>query len=148
MEAIKFKKCHPDARCPERQTPGSAGLDLRSVGGPYRIEPGQRLLVPTGLALEIPEGFMGEIRSRSGLAILGGIVVFNAPGTIDSDYRGEIRVILINLSEKTYVVDPGQRIAQLVITRCVAPESINFFEVDGLSSTARGEGGFGSTGQQ
>jgi dUTP pyrophosphatase len=148
---LKVRRLHPDARLPERSTPGSAGLDLFAWDGgldlsnpTYYLDPGGRILVRTGIALEIPDGFEGQIRPRSGLALRNGITVLNTPGTIDSDYRGEVGVILVNLSNQYYFVNHGDRIAQLVIAPVTRAEVV---EVDELSDTTRGEGGFGSTGR-
>ncbi len=132
---------------PSYQTPGAAGLDLpAALEAPLPIEPGARALVPTGFAVEIPEGFEGQVRPRSGLAVRKGLTVLNAPGTIDSDYRGELRVILVNLGAEPVVLERGDRVAQLVI----APiERVRVEEIAGdarLSDTVRGEGGFGHTG--
>lgn len=131
---------------PQYETEGAAGMDLRACieGESLIIKPMVRLLVPTGLAVEIPQGYEMQIRPRSGLALKQGITMVNAPGTIDSDYRGEIGVILINLSGRDYELRHGERIAQIVlapVTRCV------WIEVDGLDETRRGTGGFGSTGK-
>ena len=119
-------------------------MDLASAAdGPLRVEPGARVGVPTGLALEIPAGHEGQVRPRSGLAIRAGVTVVNAPGTIDSDYRGEIVVLLVNLGQETHTIMPGDRVAQLVIapvTRCELEEAVE------LGETARGDGGFGHTG--
>jgi dUTP pyrophosphatase len=142
IEKIMFIKTHPEACIPTQGTTGSAGYDLKSIENVI-IDPNERVLVKTGLILEIPNGYEGQIRSRSGLAINHGIVVLNAPGTIDSDYRGEIKVILYNMGDKSFTIEPGLRIAQLVI----APyTSCDFEETKNLNSTNRGEGGFGSTG--
>ncbi len=129
---------------PEYQTSGSAGADLRAcVASPIQINPGDRRLVPTGLRLEIPEGYEAQVRPRSGLAFKHGITVLNSPGTIDSDYRGEVGVVLHNAGKEVFTVNHGDRIAQLV----VAPVSRAVFEVrDLLSDTERGSGGYGSTG--
>ena len=135
---------------PEYQTPGSAGADIRANlppgqrEGGFPLAPMQRAVVPTGLRVEIPEGYEMQIRPRSGLALRHGITLPNTPGTIDSDYRGPLGVLLVNLGDQPFVVAHGERIAQLV----VAPVVQARFEVaDGLSVTARGEGGFGSTGR-
>jgi dUTP pyrophosphatase len=109
------------------------------------LEPMQRFLVPTGLYMEIPEGFEGQVRPRSGLAIKSGISVLNSPGTIDADYRGQVCVILINLSDKPFVINSGDRIAQLIIARC---EQVEPIQVEVLSATERGAGGFGHTGKK
>jgi len=134
---------------PSYETPGAAGADLRAnLAAAYRaaglvLEPGARALVPTGLRLEIPAGYEVQIRPRSGLALKHGISLANAPGTIDSDYRGPLGVILVNLGDTTFTVEHGARIAQMV----VAPVAQAAFEEVGvLSDTARGAGGFGSTG--
>ncbi|MEO7793977.1 MAG: dUTP diphosphatase [Thermoanaerobaculia bacterium] len=133
-----------DLPLPEPATPGSAGADLRAaVSEELVLAPGQRALVPTGWSVEIPQGWEGQVRPRSGLATKHGLTVLNSPGTIDSDYRGEIRVLLINLGAEPFVVRRGERIAQLVISP--APR-VRFVEVETLSASRRGEGGFGSTG--
>jgi len=129
---------------PQYETSGSAGLDLRAaIDQPLQVAPFERKLVPTGLYLELPQGYEAQIRPRSGLAYKKGLSVPNAPGTIDSDYRGEIKVILINLSQQVQSIEPGERIAQMVIARY---EQVTFEEVSHLSDTKRGAGGFGSTG--
>lgn len=129
---------------PAYQTPASAGMDLRAaLDAPLVLEPGARSLIPTGLRLEIPPGYEGQVRPRSGLALKRGLTVLNAPGTIDADYRGEVGVILINLSREAQRIEPGERIAQLVfapVARAVLVES------DSLADSERGAGGFGSTG--
>jgi dUTP pyrophosphatase len=129
---------------PEYASTSAAGLDLRANLSENRtLAPLERVLIPTGLFIQIPEGFEGQIRPRSGLAIKHGITVLNAPGTIDSDYRGEVMIILINLSTEAFVINDGERIAQLV----VAPhQQIVWNSVDNLTSTDRNEGGFGHTG--
>ncbi|HEX3128622.1 MAG TPA: dUTP diphosphatase [Thermoanaerobaculia bacterium] len=133
-----------DLPLPGPASPGSAGLDLRAaVEDELVIRPGERRLVPTGLVLEIPPGWEGQVRPRSGLALRHGIGILNAPGTIDSDYRGEVGVILINHGEAPFPVKRGDRVAQLVIARV---ESVEWVESDSLAETGRGEGGFGSTG--
>ncbi len=131
---------------PAYETKNSAGLDLRAYlpEGPITLEPMQRSLVPTGLYMEIPESYEGQVRPRSGLAIKSGITVLNSPGTIDADYRGQVCVILINLSDKAFVINSGDRIAQLVIARC---EQVETEQVEVLSETERGAGGFGHTGK-
>lgn len=129
---------------PEYKTQGSSGLDLRaSIASPIELKPLQRALIPTGIYISIPEGFEGQIRGRSGLALNHGISLANGIGTIDSDYRGEIKVILINLGDKPFTVNHGDRIAQLVIIKY---ERIEFEEVEELEDTNRGSGGFGHTG--
>jgi dUTP pyrophosphatase len=142
---IRFRKLRPGAVAPAYMTAGAAGMDL-SAGGEEAIVlgPGDRAAVPTGLALEIPDGFEGQVRPRSGLARKLGITLTNAPGTIDSDYRGEVTVLLINLGREAHVIQPGDRIAQLVIapvTRATLLES-----AEDLSDTKRAGGGFGHTG--
>ncbi|MDP3255632.1 MAG: dUTP diphosphatase [Bosea sp. (in: a-proteobacteria)] len=131
---------------PAYESAGAAGLDLRAAlaeGAVLELAPGARDLVPTGLCLQLPEGFEAQVRPRSGLAARHGITVLNAPGTVDSDYRGEVKVILINHGTETYAIRRGDRIAQLV----VAPVSrAHFSEVTALEATGRGAGGFGSTG--
>jgi len=129
---------------PEYRTAGAAGLDLRAaIPEPIRLRPRERRLVPTGLILEIPEGYEGQVRPRSGLALKHGISMVNAPGTIDSDYRGEVGVLLVNLGEEEFLVEPGARIAQLVICPVARARLV---EVDAASATERGAGGYGSTG--
>jgi dUTP pyrophosphatase len=129
---------------PQYATVHSAGLDLRAnLDAPVTLKPLERSLVPTGLFIELPEGFEAQIRPRSGLAAKHGISLVNTPGTIDPDYRGEIKVILVNLSDVPFTLEPGERIAQMVIARF---EHISWNEVEMLSETARGEGGFGHTG--
>ena len=131
---------------PAYETVNSAGMDLRAYlpDGELVIKPMQRALVPTGLFMEIPVGYEGQVRPRSGLAIKSGITVLNSPGTIDADYRGEVKVILINLSDTDFVIKSGDRIAQLVIAKC---EQMKVVEVETLSETERGAGGFGHTGK-
>lgn len=135
---MTFKKLHEDAVIPHYQTIGSAGLDLHSIEATI-IEPGKRALVPTGLAINLPGGTEGQVRSRSGLAAKHGISVLNSPGTIDEDYQGEIKVILYNSSDSTFRVEKGDRIAQLV----VAP----VYKLEGYTlDNTREDKGFGSTG--
>ena len=134
-----------DLALPEYATPGAAGADLRAAlpSGPLTLEPGERALVPTGLRLEIPPGFEGQVRPRSGRARREGFTLLNSPGTVDSDYRGELRVLVINLGREPVIVKRGERVAQLVI----APVSrAAFCEVAELSETDRDTGGFGHTG--
>lgn len=133
-----------EAPLPAYQTPGSAGLDLcAAIPEPIRLDPGERRLIPTGFALEIPRGYEAQVRPRSGLALRHGIGMVNAPGTIDSDYRGEIGVLLVNHGSEPFVIEPLARIAQLVICPVVQAE---LELVSELSSTERGSGGYGSTG--
>ncbi len=130
---------------PEYSTVLSAGLDLRAyLQDDIILKPLQRVLVPTGLFIELPEGYEAQIRPRSGLAYKHGITVLNSPGTIDADYRGEIKVILVNLSNDDFVIKSGERICQMVIAK---HETASFLVVDSLESTDRGEGGFGHTGK-
>ena len=129
---------------PAAASAGSSGCDLRAaLAGEAVLRPGERLLVPTGLALEIPPGWEGQVRPRSGLALRHGIGMVNAPGTIDSDYRGEVGVLLINLGSEPFTLRRGDRIAQLVIARV---ETVEWEEAEALDGSDRGEGGFGSTG--
>lgn len=131
---------------PSYATVNSAGVDLKAnIEEPIVLEPLQRAIVPTGLKIALPEGTEAQVRPRSGLAAKHGITVLNSPGTIDADYRGEIGVILVNLSDKAFIVNPGERIAQMVVARY---ERVEWEEVTELDSTDRGEGGFGSTGRK
>ena len=131
---------------PEYATALSAGLDLKAnITEPVTMKPLERVLVPTGLFIALPEGTEAQVRPRSGLAAKHGITVLNSPGTIDADYRGEIKVILVNLSNEPFVINPGERIAQMVVARF---ERAQWLEVQELDSTERGEGGFGSTGRR
>lgn len=132
------------ARLPEYKTAGSAGMDLRCLEA-VELAPLERSLVPTGLRMAIPEGFEGQVRPRSGLALKHGLAMVNSPGTIDSDYRGEIAVILVNLGREAVRLEPGERIAQLVI---VPVSRAALRKVQALDETARGDGGFGSTGSK
>ena len=129
---------------PAYQTSEAAGFDLvAAVSEPLALAPGERTLVPTGLTMALPSGHEGQVRPRSGLAAKHGITVLNTPGTVDADYRGEVKVILINLGTEPFVIERGMRIAQMVIAPVV---QVEFAEVDTLSDTTRGAGGFGSTG--
>lgn len=132
-----------DLPLPSYATAGSAGLDLRAAAS-FTLKPGERALVPTGLAIALPEGYEAQVRPRSGLAVKHGITVLNAPGTIDADYRGEIQVPLINHGQADFAVARGERIAQMIIARV---EQVELVEVDALDETARGTGGFGSSGR-
>lgn len=130
---------------PNYETDFSAGMDLRaSLDEPIVIESFKRVIIPTGLFIELPIGYEGQVRPRSGLALKHGITVLNSPGTIDADYRGEIKVILINLSDQPFVINDGDRIAQLVVS---AHSRVLWIETDQLAASDRGEGGFGSTGK-
>lgn len=142
---VQVKKLRPDATVPRYMTAGAAGLDLcAAIDAPVVIAPGERAAIGTGLALAIPAGFEGQVRPRSGLAREHGVTVANAPGTIDSDYRGEAIVMLINLGKTPVTIEPRMRIAQLVIAP-VAQAELDV--VDELPATERGAGGFGSTGR-
>lgn len=136
-----------DLALPAYETAGAAGMDIRAANGrdrPITLVPGERALVPTGFVFEIPEGFEAQIRPRSGLALKHGITCLNTPGTIDSDYRGEVQVLLVNLGDETFVIERGMRIAQMI----VAPVVQATIEERALADdTARGSGGFGSTGR-
>ncbi len=130
---------------PKYATPSSAGLDLRAVlTSEITIEPLERKVVGTGIKIAIPEGYEAQVRPRSGLSAKYGITVLNSPGTIDADYRGEIGIILINLSSESYTLNPGERIAQLVFSKV---EQVNWIIESDLDKTSRGQGGFGSTGK-
>ena len=130
---------------PSYATEGSAGVDLKAnIDDPITLAPLQRVVVPTGLRIALPKGTEAQVRPRSGLAAKHGITVLNTPGTIDADYRGEVGVILINLSDKDFVINSGERIAQMVLARY---ERFEWEEVEQLDSTSRGEGGLGSTGR-
>lgn len=129
---------------PQQHTTLAAGMDLpAAIEEDLVVQPMERVLVPTGFCIAIPEGYEGQVRPRSGLALKNGITVLNSPGTIDADYRGELKVILINMGQETFTITRGMRIAQLVIAPVSAVHSI---QVDVLEDTARGDGGFGSTG--
>ena len=135
------KSKHP---LPQYETAFSAGMDVRAnIDNPIRLKPLERILVKTGLFMELPQGYECQVRPRSGLALKKGITVLNSPGTIDADYRGEIGVILVNLSNEDFVIENGERVAQLVIAK---HERAEWIEVTELSETSRGAGGFGSTG--
>lgn len=130
---------------PKYATPFSAGVDLRAaISEPITLSSLERAMVPTAIYIELPQGYEAQIRPRSGLAAKHGISIVNSPGTIDADYRGEIRVILVNLSKEPFVINPGERIAQMVVAKY---EKVEWVEVEELSTSQRGEGGFGSTGK-
>lgn len=130
---------------PQYVTPGSSGMDIRAnLTGPLVLKPSERTLVPTGLFVELPEGYEIQVRPRSGLAIKQGLTCLNSPGTIDADYRGEIKIILINLSMEKQVINPGERIAQMVIQKV---DKIKWVETEALNETTRASGGFGHTGK-
>ena len=145
MVKIKIKKLDPKVKIPKYKTEGSSGMDLIAfVEKPIEIKPNSSALIPTGLSIAIPEDYEVQIRPRSGLAAKSNISVLNTPGTIDSDYRGELKVILFNHGNKNFVVKNNERIAQMVLTPTF---KIDFEEVDNLPDTVRGSGGFGSTGK-
>ena len=144
MTEILIKRFSKDINLPKYETEGSSGMDLAAhIKNSLQIKPGNTLMVPTGIAVSIPKNFEIQIRPRSGLAARNKISVLNTPGTIDSDYRGEIKVILINLGEKTFTVEKGARIAQMVLCPIVKAQ---VKEVESLGETLRSSGGFGSTG--
>lgn len=147
MPALEIKIVNQSANpLPAYATEGSSGMDIRAnLDIPQTLKPLERALIPTGLFVEIPTGYEAQIRPRSGLAIRHGITCLNSPGTIDSDYRGEIKIILVNLSQEEQVIEPGERIAQLIFQRV---EKGNWTEVRVLESTERNKGGFGHTGKQ
>lgn len=145
MEKIKIKVINvSQSELPEYKTPQSAGMDLRAnISESVELRPMERKLIPTGIKIQLPEGYEAQVRPRSGLALKHGITVLNAPGTIDSDYRNEIGALLINLSNDTFFIEPNDRIAQLVIAK---HETAEWVEVDVLDDSERGEQGFGHTG--
>ena len=140
---VRVKRLSPDAKIPKTARSGDVAFDLYSVID-YELRPGERFAVPTGIAVEIPQGYEGQVRPRSGLALKEGITVLNTPGTIDSGYRGEVKTIMMNHNGEPFRITKGMRISQLAIRP--VPE-VEFVEVDELSDTERGEGGFGSTGR-
>jgi len=135
-----------DNALPAYETVHSAGMDLRAFlpDGEVLIKPLQRALIPTGLFIELPEGYEAQIRPRSGLAFKHGLTVLNSPGTIDADYRGEIKILLVNLSDTDFVVNSGERVAQMIVAK---HEQVNWGEVEILTETVRGAGGYGHTGR-
>jgi len=142
---VRIKKLRPDAVLPAYMTEQAAGLDLcAALDAPVELAPGDRVAIDTGLAIALPPGYEGQVRPRSGLARKHGVTVVNAPGTVDADYRGPVTVLLVNLGREPVRLQPGDRIAQLVIAPVVQAELV---EVDELDETARGAGGFGSTGR-
>ena len=146
MTKVLIKRLSKNVELPKYETDGSSGMDLSAnIEKQIKIEPGKISIIPTGLLVSIPKNFEIQIRPRSGLAAKYQISVLNTPGTIDSDYRGELKVILINLGDKTYVVERNARIAQMVLCPIVKAK---FKEVDNLDDTDRGVGGFGSTGEK
>ncbi len=147
MNEITIKIINNSANeLPNYATPGSAGMDLRAfISEPVILKPLQRELIPTGIFMEIPEGYEGQVRPRSGLAIKHGLTCLNSPGTVDSDYRGELKVILINLSQEEHIVQNGDRIAQMVFCKV---QKANLQPATELEATIRNEGGFGHTGHK
>ena len=144
MQKILIKKLHSDVNLPAYETSGSSGMDLQAyISEEIILKPGERKLIPTGLSIAIPENLEIQIRPRSGLAYKKGISVVNTPGTIDSDYRGEIKVLLINLGKENFIIKKFERIAQMVV--CPITKVV-LCETNDLPDTIRGEGGFGSTG--
>ena len=144
MSKILIKRLSKEVKLPKYETSGSSGMDLAAfIDANIDINPGKTGIIPTGLSVAIPEGFEIQIRPRSGLAAKDNITVLNTPGTIDADYRGEIKVILINLSQKKFIVENGLRIAQMVVCPLIQAQ---LEEVNELNDTMRGKGGFGSTG--
>ena len=146
MTEILIKRLSKNIILPKYETSGSSGLDLSAnIKTPIKIEPGKTTIIPTGVSVSIPKNFEIQIRPRSGLAAKNQITVLNTPGTIDADYRGEIKVILINLSKETFVLENGAMIAQMVVCPVIKAK---LKEVDSLENTSRGSGGFGSTGMK
>ena len=141
---IQITRLKQEATLPQYQTTGAAAMDLHAcVEEPLELGPLERAIVPTGFAIALPQGYEAQIRARSGMVAKHGVSVANGPGTIDSDYRGEVGVILVNLSNQPFVIEPDMRIAQMVIAKY---ESAEWQEVDALDETQRGKGGYGSTG--
>ncbi len=147
LPELPICRLRPDAVVPRYMTADAAGMDLHAaMDAPVHLAPGERAAIGTGLAMAIPAGYEGQVRPRSGLAAAHGITVVNAPGTIDADYRGEVRVLLVNLGQEPVTLAPGQRIAQLVIAPVVQARTREVGEVGALPPSDRGGGGFGSTG--
>lgn len=145
MTELRVRRLRPDAQLPEYASSGAAGLDLQAcLDAPLEVPAGGRVAVPTGLAVELPPGHEGQVRPRSGLARRHGLTVLNAPGTIDEDYRGELVVLLVNLGDRACTIEPGERVAQLVVAPVARARVV---EVGALGATERGAGGFGSTGR-
>mgnify|MGYP001267948928 FL=1 len=145
MVKVLVKKLNPEVQLPSYKTDGSSGMDLLAfINNPVTIKPGTSELIPTGISIAIPKNFEIQIRPRSGLAAKSSISVLNTPGTIDSDYRGEIKIILFNHGEKEFFVNNNDRVAQMVLAPIA---KVDFNEVDNLPNTLRGKGGFGSTGK-
>ncbi|MFZ1258331.1 MAG: dUTP diphosphatase [Candidatus Saccharimonas sp.] len=142
---VQFQKLHENAVLPRYQTAGAAAMDVAAcIDAPVTIAPHERAIIPTGFAMALPVGYEAQIRARSGMAAKHGMMPANGIGTIDSDYRGEVGVILLNTSNEPFTVEPGMRIAQMVITRY---ETVQWHEVSELNATERGAGGYGSTGR-
>jgi dUTP diphosphatase len=142
---VRVKRLRPSAQIPAYQSANAAGMDLvADLSGTVLVAPGQRRSIPTGIALEIPPGYEGQVRPRSGRAIREGLTMINSPGTIDADYRGEVMVLIVNLGEATIAIHPGDRIAQLIIAPVTRVEVV---EVGDLAPSKRGGGGFGHTGR-
>lgn len=142
MKDVLVQRLDSSAQVPSRAHPGDAGFDIRALGQ-WRLAPGERAAIPTGISIAIPRGYVGLVHPRSGLALKHGVTVANAPGTIDAAFRGEVKVILINHGSEPFVIENGDRIAQLVF---VALAALSLSEVDTLPGTQRGSGGFGSSG--
>lgn len=147
MSKIKVRIINQSSNpLPEYATEGSAGMDLRAnIETPVTLQPMERMLIPTGLFMELPSDYEAQVRPRSGLAIKHGLTCLNTPGTIDSDYRGEIKVIIINLSQEPHTIQHGDRIAQMVVSKV---EKVKWKAVEEIKTTGRGEGGFGHTGKK
>ncbi|MBQ2872168.1 dUTP diphosphatase [bacterium] len=142
---LKIEKLPHCKELPQYQTEGAAGMDLRAaIDSPIKLESLERVLIPTGIKIELPHGYEAQIRPRSGMAIKHGISMINTPGTIDEDYRGEVKIAVVNLSKDTYSIEPNERIAQMVISKVEQPKIVPVLHV---SETQRGAGGFGSTGK-
>ncbi len=147
MSRLALHRLHPDARIPRYETDGAAGLDLAArLDAPEVLAPGERRLIPTGIAIALPPRHEAQIRPRSGLAYKHGITVLNSPGTVDEDYRGELKVLLINHGQESFTVEPGMRVAQMVIAAVAHVDIVEVDSVEALGETARGAGGYGSTG--
>lgn len=141
---VKVLVVDESGNLPQYTTPDSAGMDVRAfLKEPVVLQPLQRALIPTGLRIQLPHGYEMQVRPRSGLALRSGITVLNAPGTIDADYRGEVGIILVNLSDEPFTINDGDRIAQMILARC---ERVEWVPTGSLDKTYRGEGGFGHTG--
>lgn len=142
---IKFQKLKNSVNAPVKQTSGAGAFDIKAcLDEAVTLEPGQRTAIPTGIAVEIPHGYILSVRPRSGLAIHHGITMINSPGTIDSDFRGEVKILLVNLGNEAYTVENGERVGQLILEKSI---EANWEECEQLNETSRGEKGFGSTGK-